>query len=209
MRIGVTLRVDTVAHYCEVRDGLDHQWISFLERVKVQVVLIPNQLKNPEAYYHDLSLQGLLLTGGNDPGSLENPVNISVERDQTEAALFNAARSSKHPVIGVCRGMQFMCLQTGEQLQKIENHVAKRHPILSKNGFGYPQNWEVNSFHNWALIQLRKESMWQKQALSPDGCIEAIKHKSENIHGIMWHPEREPNFSSHDINFFKTIFSND
>ena len=209
MRIAISQRVDTVPHYHEVRDGLDHQWIPFLEQIGLQVVLISNQLKDPSAYYRDLQIEGLILSGGNDPALLEQASNVSEERDSTETALIKTAQALGHPIVGVCRGMQYLCLQFGEKLNRIEGHVAQRHQLICEADFDYPNGVEVNSYHNWALTELQPDSPFQSMAHTKDHSIEAIKHKSAPIHGIMWHPEREKHFSENDLNFFKKIFSHD
>ena len=209
MRIAISQRVDIVPHYHEVRDGLDHKWIPFLEQIGLQVVLVPNQLKDPSAYYSDLSIEGLILSGGNDPASLEQATNVSEERDATEAALIKTAQSLGQPILGVCRGMQYLCLQFGEKLNRIEDHVAQRHQLICEADFDYPNGIEVNSYHNWALTELQSNSPFQSMAYTRDHSIEAIKHRSEPIHGIMWHPEREKHYSNYDLNFFKKIFSYD
>ena len=38
-------------------------------------------------------------------------------------------------------------------------------------------------------------------AVSEDGCIEAFKHKTKNIVGLMWHPERDEPFENHIIKY--------
>ncbi|MCR9155250.1 MAG: gamma-glutamyl-gamma-aminobutyrate hydrolase family protein [Bacteroidetes bacterium] len=209
MRIGISQRVDTVPHYHEVRDGLDHQWIPFLEQIGLQVVLIPNRLKDPAAYYRDLNIQGLVLSGGNDPAVLENASNVSEARDETESKLIEEARNSGHSIVGVCRGMQFLCLTFGESLSRIEGHVAQRHSLICSTNFNYPNGIEVNSYHNWALKTLTDESHFERLAYTADQSIEAVKHQSEPIYGIMWHPEREAQYSEYDLNFFKNIFTHD
>lgn len=209
MRVGISQRVDTVPHYHEVRDGLDHKWIPFLEQIELQPVLIPNQLKDPSAYYKDLKIEGLILSGGNDPAILENASNVSAERDATEALLIKLAQSKRHPILGVCRGMQYLSLQFGEKLSRIEGHVAQRHKLICESAFAYPDGLEVNSYHNWALKELSSDSPFQIMAYTKDNSIEAIRHRTEPIHGIMWHPEREKQYSEYDLNFFKNIFSND
>jgi putative glutamine amidotransferase len=58
-------------------------------------------------------------------------------------------------------------------------------------------------------MQLRANSPLEIMANTRDQSIEAIKHQSKPIYGIMWHPERETPYSEHDLNFFTNIFSND
>ncbi|MDB4513372.1 gamma-glutamyl-gamma-aminobutyrate hydrolase family protein [Akkermansiaceae bacterium] len=209
MRIGLSQRVDTFTGYREVRDSLDQQWISFLEEAGFQVVLIPNQLKDPENYYRDLQIKGLILSGGNDPAVLKNAKNVSDARDRVEATLIHYARSLGQPILGVCRGMQYLCLELGEELKRIEGHVSKRHRLICEPDFFYPNGHQVNSYHNWALTRLKKNSPLRAMAKTADQSIEAVQHRNESIYGIMWHPERESKFSRYDLNFFQKVFKND
>ena len=43
-------------------------------------------------------------------------------------------------------------------------------------------------------------------AVSEDGCIEAFKHKTKNIVGLMWHPERDEPFENHNYKILWELF---
>jgi putative glutamine amidotransferase len=43
-------------------------------------------------------------------------------------------------------------------------------------------------------------------AVSDDGVIESIRHKSLPIVGTMWHPERENPFRNFDIKMVRSIY---
>ena len=89
------------------------------------------------------------------------------------------------------------------KLDKVSNHVAKRHLIISN----YPKNnhkREVNSFHNWQINHCPKN--YEITHFSNDKLIEEIKHKTLPINAFMWHPEREKKYHQNDVNIFKKIF---
>jgi putative glutamine amidotransferase len=207
IRIGITQRVDMIQSYGESRDALDQNWFRFLDACNIIAVPIPNALDNPVKYAEDIGLKGLLLTGGNDITQLPNPNNASIERDQTEQKLLNWASQKKYPVIGICRGMQYMAYLSGEELNPIHGHVATRHPLLFEGDSAQGETIEVNSFHNWGLKSLKANTVWEVEARTLDGSIESIIHKTKKQRGIMWHPEREQDFSPRDIELIQKHFS--
>ena len=209
MKIGITQRVDKVIDYNEIRDGLDQNWIHLLNIVGLDVIPIPNQIKNVKEFYLNLGIEGIILTGGNDLYELKTNNNVSLERDNVEKVLFEVAKDLGHPILGVCRGMQHICMILGERIVKINSHVSKRHNLRIKGLIEYPMNYEVNSFHNWGLKKLKPSTDLIVLAYTSDGSIEAVRHKNKRIFGIMWHPEREQKFSEFDIQFIKHIFLND
>lgn len=210
MRIAITQRVDVIKDYNETRDALDQRWVELLNCVNIEVVVIPNQLKNVKDYYKRLSLNGLILTGGNDLEVLATKNNVSTARDNVERELFSIAQELNHPILGVCRGMQYLCVLLGENLVKVDGHVREKHMIYFDKGFNlYPNNIIVNSFHEWAPVSLKSKSSLEVIARSKDGVIECVKHKTERIYGIMWHPERETPFSPNDLKFIKHVFKLD
>ena len=50
-----------------------------------------------------------------------------------------------------------------------------------------------------ALIEFLK-------AKSNDGLVESFCHNSSDVMGIMWHPERNQQFTAEDQKFFETLF---
>ncbi|MCF6243319.1 MAG: hypothetical protein L3J74_18530, partial [Bacteroidales bacterium] len=82
MRIALTMRVTQATGYIEPRDSISHDWICRLEQWGMIALLIPNTLKDPEAYCADLKPDVLILTGGDNPGETE-------VRDRTEYRLLD------------------------------------------------------------------------------------------------------------------------
>ncbi|MCB0733455.1 MAG: gamma-glutamyl-gamma-aminobutyrate hydrolase family protein [Flavobacteriales bacterium] len=204
MRIGITQRVETVAGYGEVRDCLDQNWFRFLEAVGVTPIPIPNSLANPVKWYQDVSLEALVLSGGNDLSELIGAKNVSRERDRTEKSLLEHCRKMKHPVIGVCRGMQLMGSMDNQKLVQVEHHAGTRHRVTMRT-MELPILPEVNSYHNWAFDKLSDQSEYEVVATTDEGHIECIMHHNLPWIGMMWHPERENSFNESDIELFQKL----
>ena len=129
MKVGLTQRVDFKEDISEYRDALDQRWIIFLESIGMTPILIPNQLKNVDQWLGSMQCQAYILTGGNDLDGLENAINVSPERDKTELAILEYAKKSNLPVLGVCRGFQFMNIFFGGKLERISGPVSQSHLI--------------------------------------------------------------------------------
>lgn len=183
MRIVVTQRVEVVAGYGERRDCLDQQWTVLLEQLSMQCIPIPN--RGRAGVFADLA-DGIILSGGNDLADLPGGTNTAPERDALERELVQTCLERGLPVLGVCRGLQFLNGFFGGNLTRIADHAATRHPL--QGAFLGP----VNSFHNFAIERLGEGL--QPLATAPDGSIEAVRHHHHRLQAVMWHPEREPDF---------------
>lgn len=182
--IFLTQRVDVVAHYGERRDAIDQAWIRLLSKFDCDVVPVPNDPVLAHSLLHRIPPDLVVLSGGN--GVLENQPGYAPERNATEAALLDWARMSSRPVLGICRGFQFMNVFLGGTLHRVEGHVAKDHSIdLTDSTMG-----SVNSFHDFAILPADLSHELSPCAWASDGTIEAARHPVLPWYGMMWHPER-------------------
>ena len=94
--------------------------------------------------------------------------------------------------------MQFINCYFGGTLKIVDGHAATKH-IIDYNG----EKIMVNSYHNYAVDYI--PSVLRTIIISDDGVVEAIKHNSKNIQGIMWHPEREKAITNTDIEILKQL----
>ena len=184
--LAVSQRTDEVSIRGEVRDALDQNLISFLLHCNMIGYPVPNEICSSGAitqWLQYLSPKGVVLSGGTDIGSNE-------KRDATERALLLYALEMRLPVLGICRGMQFIATEAGVELEELQDHVSVRHQL-----FGDFQR-EVNSFHKFGFSIVPPEY----EVLARAGeTIEAMKHKKLKWEGWMWHPEREIPFSDIDL----------
>jgi putative glutamine amidotransferase len=194
--VAVTQRVSVVPCYGERRDCLDQAWTRFLAACGLLPVLLPNVAETALALCEATGIGGLVLTGGNDPAVLGGD---APERDAVENALLDWAARRGLPVLGVCRGMQVIQLRFGVPLLRVEGHVTPRQVIRIDGA-----RREVNSYHCFAALDSRPPlEIW---ALADDGVVKAVRHSTEPITGIMWHPERSAPFSPADVRLFRQVF---
>jgi putative glutamine amidotransferase len=194
--VGVTQRVTVVPAYGERRDCLDQAWTKFLATCGLLPVLLPNHAETALALCETIGVAGLVFTGGNDLAELGGD---APERDATELTLLEWAEREELPVLGVCRGMQVIQRHFRNALARVEGHVAHVQTVLVK---GKPR--EVNSYHNFGARDARPPlDVW---AMADDGVIEAVRHSSRPMTGIMWHPERLTPFSPADVELFQRVF---
>lgn len=199
-RIAISQRYDQVPGRNEWRDALDAQWAALLESLNFVPVLIPGHLVDVAGYLAELNIDGLILSGGNDIG-------LAPQRDNTEAKALAYADKFSLPVLGVCRGMQFLVTREGGLLQPCEGHVACYHALegawASEQGILH-----VNSYHNLAIFMNDCPGIFEVLASTSDGVVEALRHQVKNWLGIMWHPEREAPFNLSDLNLIQCHFQN-
>jgi len=212
-RIAISTRVVDAIGYNEPRDALAQDWISYFNSLSYLPILIPNNLVSIETFITELSIDGIILTGGNTVG-LEGEKSPS-----TESALIASAIKNSLPLLGVCRGMQMINRYFGGTVTRDissikglqDNHVSNDHEIDL-----ILQDWKnmagsskllVNSYHDDGLQigDLAKNIV--PVAKSKDGLlIEALEVPEHSIIGIEWHIERQSPSSAFDRALLTSIF---
>ncbi|MBY0050231.1 gamma-glutamyl-gamma-aminobutyrate hydrolase family protein [Brevibacillus agri] len=189
------------------------------------IPLILPLLTVQEAPFREMieSLDGLILTGGDDPAPhlygeepLQGLGNIEYERDLAELAVIKLALELKKPILGICRGMQILNVACGgtliqdipSQVPGAFQHAQKgsrqygAHKVTLKPGFLADalgqQEVLVNTSHHQAIKDVAPG--FQMTACAADGVIEAIESLDGLSIGVQWHPER---MWSHDSQMLK------
>jgi len=185
------------------KDALDKDLVIFLNKIGYIPIPVPNlKLSNQKifkllSYYKNkLEVKGFIFSGGED-------LDKNKERYKIEKNIYSFCVKKKIPLFGICRGLQMIAHLNDVKLLKIQNHVAKRHVIFSKN-LKKNNKRKVNSFHNFKIHFC--PDGYITTHLSNDNIIEGIKHNKLPILAYMWHPEREKKYHQSDISSFKKIF---
>ncbi len=198
--IGISLRVDNIQKYDEKRDAISQDWVKFLSKINAYPVLIPNNLSNIQNFLENFSLDGVILSGGDNIGEFP-------ERDETEINILKYAIKKNIPVLGICRGMQIINHYFGGKTitSDTKEHVGKPHSIyflektcIEKIG----KDVKVNSFHNNLVLKDNLGKNLENIAEAEDRTIEGFFHKKLPIVGVMWHPERDKNIEF-ELKFMK------
>jgi len=152
-------------------------------------------------------IDGLLLSGGVDidPHRFgEMPMGVGYidpERDEFEISLAQAALKRDIPVLGICRGIQVLCVAFGGTLLQDIGEQYLKHVqdapcwygshLVTMSGrlreiYG-EERISVNSFHHQTVRKIPKG--FSDNARSEDGLIEGMSLKSGFAVGVQWHPE--------------------
>lgn len=156
------------------------------------------------------ALDGLVLAGGVDiePSlyGAERDPRTEVprpDRDAGELALLTAAIDMDLPVLGVCRGMELMCVAAGGALiqhlptaigserHRAGNGIYAEHPVktvpdsLLADVLGPAAT--VSSYHHQGVADPGKLTV---SAYADDGTIEGVERPGSRFDlGVLWHPE--------------------
>lgn len=190
----VILSQRLLAHeaHAEVRDCLDVRWASLLGAAGLVPIPAPSGV-DTAVLLELVRPAGVLLTGGNDLGSISG-APLDRARDQLELALLALARQAGLPVFGVCRGAQLLAWEAGARIVPLVGHVRTTH-ALSVEGDGHACRQlaalgRVNSYHGFGVTEVPAETH-AVLARSEDGVVEAFGNRGSGRElGIMWHPER-------------------
>jgi len=154
----------------------------------------------------DLSgVDGLLLAGGTDvdpalygaerEADTDEPDRV---RDSLEGALLDEALERDLPVLGICRGLQFLNVHLGGTLrQHIDGHKCPKvrdvHSVAIAPGSRLEailgtREYVVNSRHHQAAD--RGGTALAVTAAAPDGVVEALELPGKRfVLAVQWHPE--------------------
>lgn len=175
-------------------------------------VVLPLDLSEEDAERIVETCDGFLFTGGQDASpslyGMEDATGTIVsspERDQLEALLLSKALEADKPILGICRGLQFINAFLGGTLWQ---DLPSQHPseIVHRQGkpYGVPTHQvklsgdlqilfgkdilEVNTLHHQAVKDLGNGLM--PMAVAPDGIIEAARLMGKRfVWTVQWHPE--------------------
>ena len=127
---------------------------------------------------------------------------VNLRRDAWEFALSDEAIRRRMPLLGICRGCQFLNIRFGGTLWQdlpSEKAGAKVHRIPNEGLHGISveagtvlaklagATTSVNSRHHQAVKDLAKG--FRISAVSPDGVVEAIEGADYPALGVQFHPE--------------------
>ena len=178
-------------------------------------------------------MHGILLTGGHDVSPAlynEEPLKECAqtieERDRMEMILLKKTLERDMPVLGICRGIQFLNVFTGGTLYqdlptqrptKTEHHQSppydipvhevtikedsKLFKLLGKSSI------RVNSYHHQAIKDIGEDL--KIMAISEDGLTEAVEMPDKRfVWAVQWHPEFSFRSDENSMKIFEEFIGN-
>ena len=162
MKIGITQRQTVINGI--VYDCLEQGWYRLFK--DHELIIIPNLIDI------DLDIDMLVLTGGNNTEA----------RFQTELTCYGYADDHKIPVLGVCHGAFVINYLHGGLNKEVDGHRNIMHSIDMEG-----QTHLVNSYHDIGIYSLGDDL---ESIAESENNVEAFKHKTQPVWGLVWHPER-------------------
>jgi putative glutamine amidotransferase len=175
-------------------------------------VVLPIAMSEADAERIVESFDGFLFTGGQDVSpslygteDATGTIVSSPERDKEETLLLQKALEADKPILGICRGLQFINVFLGGTLWQ---DLPSQHPseIVHRQGKPYDvpthqvilsgdlqslsgkEVLEVNTLHHQAVKDLGNGLI--PMAIAPDGIIEAFMLPGKRfVWAVQWHPE--------------------
>lgn len=173
---------------------------------------------------------GFLFTGGQDvtpevyhEDPLEDLIDCCIKRDLMETIVLKEAIADDKPVLGICRGIQFINAALGGKLyqdiptqrpSEINHHQNPPYNVPVHNVSivaGSPlhkclevEQLPVNSYHHQAVKIMVPELVVMAKA--PDGIVEAV-YKPDNrfLWAVQWHPEFSYQTDINSMKIFKAF----
>jgi len=152
------------------------------------------------------SISLVVFTGGSDVlpelygENIGRRTSVDWRRDIYESKIFDQVLENKIPMVGICRGSQFLCVKAGGKIcQDVIGHTRNHH-IRTSDG----RLIECNSSHHQMMLPPENSIVlaWAEPRLSEghywngdDECIEVEKeyevvyYPEINALGIQGHPE--------------------
>ena len=102
--------------------------------------------------------------------------------------------AGKKPILGVCLGHQAIGEVFGGKLENLSDvfhgvatpcHIIADDPIFS----GIERDITIGRYHSWVVSNENFPDCLEVTAVSDEGQVMALRHKTMNVRGIQFHPE--------------------
>ena len=207
-------------------------YLDGLEEAGATPIIFP-MTEDPDELSHLVDIcDGILMTGGHDVSPsvygekpLEGKVSCFVKRDNMEKIVLAEAMKKDKPVLGICRGIQFINAVLGGTLyqdlpiqhpSQVDHHqtppydipvhkvlIRKDTPLFDCLG---TEVISVNSYHHQAVKDVAPGL--EVMAEAEDGIVEAVfKPGCKFMWAVQWHPEFSYKTDENSKKIFKSFVS--
>lgn len=162
-------------------DSFTFNLVHYFEILGIELKVIRNDVPISEC----LNLHPTHLVVGPGPG---NPSQSGIAKD-----LIIKASELKIPLLGVCLGMQTIAEVFYGNVIKAPFPMHGKTSLISHSNEdifkSLPQNFTATRYHSLIVSETNFPECLQIIAKADDGIIMGLKHKTEKIYGVQFHPE--------------------
>lgn len=114
-----------------------------------------------------------------------------------EAGLLNDVirrYAGRKPILGVCLGHQAIAEVFGGRLENLRTvyHGSQTPTHIINHDYLFehlPETFEAGRYHSWVVSRSGLPDCLEVTAISDDGHIMALRHRTYDVRGIQFHPE--------------------
>lgn len=163
-------------------DSFTYNLVQYLGELGADMKIVRNDGVTVDAIENDLKPEKILISPG--PGTPDN-AGITLETIKRFAG--------KVPLLGVCLGYQAIGQHYGGKVVRAPVPVHGKPVEVRHDGrtifYGVPQRFNAGRYHSLVIERDSVPECLEVSAESPDGLVMALRHKTDKVEGVQFHPE--------------------
>jgi anthranilate synthase component 2 len=103
--------------------------------------------------------------------------------------------AGRKSILGICLGLQAIVLFYGGRLKQLDEVLHGRVKTIRQTGIysklldGLPSDFEAGLYHSWVTDPLYLPGLLNITAMTDDGLIMGLRHKTFDLEAVQFHPE--------------------
>jgi len=163
-------------------DSFTYNLVQYLGELGADMQVVRNDEVSVDEIENDLRPERILISPG--PGT---PDDAGITLSAIERF------AGKLPILGVCLGHQAIGQYFGGKVVRAPVPVHGKPVDVKHDGKtifdGIPQDFSAGRYHSLVVERDSVPDCLEISAESPDGLVMAMRHKTERIEGVQFHPE--------------------
>ena len=163
-------------------DSFTYNLVQYLGELGADMKVVRNDEVSVDEIENDLRPERILISPG--PGT---PDDAGITLSAIERF------AGRLPILGVCLGHQAIGQHFGGEVVRAPVPVHGKPVEIKHDGKtifdGIPQDFSAGRYHSLVVERNSVPDCLEISAESPDGLVMAMRHKTEKIEGVQFHPE--------------------
>lgn len=188
---------EEINQYGGLSDSLEKEYVDYFRSLGITAFPVSNFV-DVNSILENTKWNLIILTGGGilprEAYTFDKSGMRQTHRDALEKVLVTHALENDIPLVGICRGMQFINYTLGGKIDSVDKCINSRKIKEAHAVHVDEENILVNNYHDDVICVKGLNQELLPIAIDDENqTVEAFKHKSKRVLGIQWHPERVGN----------------